>query len=387
MFAYRPGGGGGGEGAFGQNENAAGESAAPGRPAAASTPACGVGVSAVSFRGTGELAAHRTTRKPLDSPACSAAALGPSGNRDTTRFSLQSPFFGSECRGTTPVLTCTLRILSSSNTRSCTSEAPGRRVSVKVSPAPAPHTGSSVLRRTSVRFSSRSAPLSSRARTNASVSRPASDAARCLPAITHTCTCRISFGCRVRAAPAFEETFLCATRYPAAYARILFAPNLPGASARSAGRVVTAPVSESTSQDMSSAAAMRTVTVPSAAGADAGTTCLFFFPFLRTPTASGGKRRCKSSLSSAHLPPRGTSRAAMTAPPRNSEAEPQSRSNTETTIPRNVSGSARSSSPHRTRNRSSLGFHVGFRVILATLVLYLCFLSAPNAPTSTNGSA
>ena len=221
-------------GAFGQNENVGGSGNSEG-------PAFRV----AAFRGAGELAAHRATRKPFDSPACSASALGPSGNRGTTRFSLQAPSFGSEFRGTTPVLTCALVSVSSSNTRSCTSEAPGLRTSVNVSPAPAPHTGSSVLRRTLVLRASRAAPLSSRARTNESVSLPASDAARCLPATTHTCTCRTSFGFKVRAAKgAFAEAFLRDARYLVKRARTCEAPNAPGANAASAGRVVMAPVAE-----------------------------------------------------------------------------------------------------------------------------------------------
>jgi hypothetical protein len=129
---------------------------------------------------------------------------------------------------------------------------------------------------------------------------------------------------------------------------------------------------------------------------------VFVFPSAGVRAAPGGNVGRKSSVISSHLPPRGTSRAAITAPPRNSDLEPQLRSNTEMAIPRNIPGSNPSfrsdtesfsvsvfcgePSPHRTKNRLVRAFHVGFKVIFATLVLYLCFLSAPNAPTSTNGS-
>ena len=123
-------------------------------------------------------------------PASFAARLGPSGKSGTTMFSDHDPSSGRSFSGTVARPMYDSAVRSASSTWSCTSDAPARRSNVNVSPAPRPHTASSVRFIVSVRLRSDRTELSRPTRTNASERPLASIAARCFPANTHTCTRR-----------------------------------------------------------------------------------------------------------------------------------------------------------------------------------------------------
>mmetsp|Transcript_12875 Transcript_12875/g.48140 ORF Transcript_12875/g.48140 Transcript_12875/m.48140 type:complete len:262 (+) Transcript_12875:1527-2312(+) len=164
--------------------------------AAAETEFCKLSSPASKTRGAGELAATRTTRNPFDSPSnlsFPTDSVWRGGNKGTVMSTLQLPFAGKQNKGTTPVETSWfLFAKSASYTSSTTSHAPGRLGTVKVSPAPRPHTGSRLRLMVSVFPNSLGSPLSKESFTKASVLRPTSEALKCFPATTHTCTCLVS---------------------------------------------------------------------------------------------------------------------------------------------------------------------------------------------------